>query len=363
VARRAAESSTGGWRTVCSTRRRRSSGKATYRSTSSPTSRTPRCTSPRSPGSPTAAAKHSEIAGLLGRSDSGLNHPLEVLQELRLIARVEDALRSRRPIYQLTEPVIWFQQLVIRPREATLAARRGLQVWRDCADTVAAKIYGPHLEDIARAWVLAHADARSLGGCVNEVRPATIACREHKAGHELDVVALSDLPHEPVRVLAIGEVKATEKPVGEGELTRLEHLRGLLPPDKVKGHVKLLLFARSGFTGELRQAGAKRDDVELIDLARLCITVTDGPLRAQPPAPGVTRGGRSGLACQRQRSKAARSLTPVSAWSARRSGRSGPGCRPPAAACPGTPGRPSCSAAACGAPGRPTARGGTAARW
>lgn len=215
------------------------------------------------------AAKRSEIAGLLGRPDTALSHPLAVLQELRLIARVEDALRPRRPIYQLTEPVIRFQQLVIRPREATLAARGGLQVWRDCADTVTAKIYRPHLEDIAREWVLAHADTQSLGGEVNQVRPATVACREHKAGHELDVVALSDLPHEPVRVLAIGEVKATEKPVGDAELTRLEHLRDLLPPDKVKGQVKLLLFTRTGFTRELRQTCATRDDVELVDLPRL----------------------------------------------------------------------------------------------
>ena len=73
--------------------------------------------------------------------------------------RVPRTRHSRRPVYQLTEPVIRFQQLVIRPREATLAARGGLQVWRDCADTVTAKIYGPHLEDLAREWVLAHADA------------------------------------------------------------------------------------------------------------------------------------------------------------------------------------------------------------
>jgi DNA-binding transcriptional ArsR family regulator len=215
------------------------------------------------------AAKRSEIAGVLGKSDSALNHPLAALQELRLIAKVEDALRSKRPIYQLTEPVIRFQQLVIRPREATLAARGGLRVWRDCADTVTSKIYGPHLEDMAREWVLTHADVESLGGWVNQVRPATIACRVHKAGHELDVVALSDLPYEPVRVRAIGEVKATEKPVGDGELTRLEHLRELLPPDRVNGRVKLLLFARNGFTKELERTSAGRDDVELIDLHRL----------------------------------------------------------------------------------------------
>lgn len=215
------------------------------------------------------AAKRSEIAGLLGRPDAALSHPLAVLQELRLISKVEDALRPRRPIYQLTEPIIRFQQLIIRPREATLAARGGAQVWRDVTDTVTSKIYGPHLEDLAREWTLMHTVPETLGGTVTGVRPATIACPEHKTGHEIDVVAQEDLPHEPTRLLAIGEAKATEKPVGDGELVRLEHLRELLPTDKVTGRVRLLLFSRSGFTRELRQGVASRDDIDLVDLDRL----------------------------------------------------------------------------------------------
>lgn len=215
------------------------------------------------------AAKRSEIAGLLGRPDAALSHPLAVLQELRLIARIEDALRPRRPVYQLTEPVIRFQQLVIRPREAILAARGGARVWADCADTVASKIYGPHLEDLAREWTLVHADEQTLGGPANQVRPATIACPQHKSGHELDVVALADLPHAPAKVLAIGEAKATGKPVGDGELARLDHLRELIPADKAETTVKLLLFSRSGFTSELRGTASGRADVELIDITRL----------------------------------------------------------------------------------------------
>lgn len=172
----------------------------------------------------------------------------------------------RRPIYQPTEPVIRFQQLIIRPREAILAARGGAQVWLEVADTVTSKIYGPHLEDLAREWTLLHASPETLGGTVTGAGPATIACPEHKTGHEIDVVAQEDLPHEPTRLLAIGEVKATEKPVGDGELTRLEHLRELLPASKVTDRVRLLLFSRSGFTRELRQGAASRDDIGLVDL-------------------------------------------------------------------------------------------------
>jgi uncharacterized protein len=213
------------------------------------------------------SAKRSEMAGLLGRSDASLRHPLAVLEELRLIRRHEDALRPRRPVYEIAEPVIRFSQLLIRPREATLAVRGGLKIWRESADTVASMIYGPHLETLAREWTLAHAAEATLGGAVNRVEPATVSCREHVTGHEIDVVAISDPPYEPARILAIGEAKATTKQMGVAELQRLDHLRALLPSDKAGGPIKLLLFSRNGFTAEVRRSD--RSDVELIDLERL----------------------------------------------------------------------------------------------
>lgn len=215
------------------------------------------------------AARRSEIAGLLQRPDAALAHPLSVLEELQLIARSEDALRARRPVYRIAEPIIRFHQLVIRPREAVLAARGGARVWRDVADTVTSKVYGPHLEDLVREWVLAYASESTVGGQANEARSAVVACAQHRAGHEIDVVAVEDLPGSSRKVLAIGEAKATEKPVGDGELARLDHLRELLPPSKAPGEVRLLLFSRSGFTKELTQSAGRRRDVELIDLDRL----------------------------------------------------------------------------------------------
>ncbi len=215
------------------------------------------------------AAKRSEIAGILQRPDAALAHPLTVLEELQLVTRSEDALRGRRPVYRLAEPVIRFHQLVIRPREAVLAARGGLRVWRDVADTITSKVYGPHLEDLVREWVLAHAGATTLGGIANQARSAVVACVEHRAGHEIDVVAIEDLPGSARKVLAIGEAKATEKPVGDGELARLDHLRELLPPSTASTQVRLLLFSRSGFTKELTESAGHREDVELIDLDRL----------------------------------------------------------------------------------------------
>lgn len=215
------------------------------------------------------ASRRSEIAGRLGRPDSSLSHALAVLEEVRLIERVEDALVAKRPVYRITEPVIRFHQLVIRPREAAIAGLGGDRVWPAVRDTVDAKIYGPHFEQLCREWTLVYAADADRGGFVNQVRAATIACREHRQGHEIDVVALSENSYEPTVIRAIGEAKSGTKPVGVSELERLVHLRDLLPSGKVGGPVRLLLFGRNGFTPALVRQAADRADVELVDMGRL----------------------------------------------------------------------------------------------
>ena len=75
-------------------------------------------------------------------------------------------------------------------------------------------------------------------------------------------------PGSPDAVLTIGEAKGTATPLSESELNRLEHLRDLIPDNRVDAPPRLLLFSRSGFTAGLRQA-AVRPDVELVDLMRL----------------------------------------------------------------------------------------------
>lgn len=215
------------------------------------------------------AARRGEIATALARPDSALSHPLAVLEHLCLVERVEDAFRRRRPIYRITEPIIRFHQLVIQPWAAPLAALGGEQVWFDVADTVGAKINGPHLEELARMWCLMHAATETLGGRANKVRSATLACPLHRQGHELDVVAIQDLPQQSSRVVAIGEVKATRGVLAQEQLTRIEHLRTLLPAERTPEPPRLLLFSRSGFTAGLRRTAQSRRDVELVDLPRL----------------------------------------------------------------------------------------------
>jgi hypothetical protein len=215
------------------------------------------------------ARKRSDIAKTLGRPDSALSHPLEMLERVRLVRKVDDAVRARRPVYQVTEPLVRLQHLIIRPFEARLVGRNRARVWADSQDTVAALIYGPHLEDLARSWCIEHAAPETLGGLPSRCEPAVIACREHKRNHELDVVVSADPPGEKSRILAIGEAKATNWLVGLNQLERLRHIRSLLPSDAIAGEPKLLLFSRQGFTPDLTAEALSHPDVALIDLHRL----------------------------------------------------------------------------------------------
>jgi hypothetical protein len=172
-------------------------------------------------------------------------------------------------VFRIAEPIVRLHQLLIQRHEPELVIGRAGRVWTENADTVAGKIYGPHFEDLAREWCFDHAEPETLGGTATRVRPTEIACREHKRGHELDIVVTESTSFTAERITAIGEAKGTTTAMDVPHLERLEHLRGLLPSAKVGRLVKLLLFARSGFTAELRRVADTRPDVELIDPARM----------------------------------------------------------------------------------------------
>lgn len=213
--------------------------------------------------------RRSEIAGALGRPSSALAHLLSGLQDIGLLEQAEDAIRDKRSVFRVAEPVVRLHQLLIQRHEPELVVGRAEQVWEENADTVAGKIYGPHFEELARQWCAEHAAPESLGGRPSWVRPTEIACREHRRGHELDVVVGQSPSFGTERITAIGEAKGTLTPVGLPHLERLEHLRSLLPAARVGAPPKLLLFARSGFTTDLRREAGRRADVELVDLARM----------------------------------------------------------------------------------------------
>ncbi|GAA1009109.1 hypothetical protein Aple_064210 [Acrocarpospora pleiomorpha] len=156
-------------------------------------------------------------------------------------------------------------RLLIQRHEPALVAGSAGHVWAGAEDTVTSKIYGPHFADLAREWCFDHAAPETLGGTATNVRPGEIRCREHRTGHEAHIVVTETTSFPSGRVIAIGAAEGTMTSMDLPQLHRLEHLRGLLPDAKTK----LLLFARAGFTPELRDVAAGRSDVELIDLERL----------------------------------------------------------------------------------------------
>ncbi len=146
--------------------------------------------------------RRGEIANELGRDTGGIHHTLAVLTDAHLVTPHEDAFHARRTSFTLAEPVLRLHQLVIRPQETRLSLRRGAEIWAELADTVSARIYGPHFENVARTWSLAYASAETLGGRASRVQPAAIRCPDSACparDHEIDTVAIEARPNEPDR--------------------------------------------------------------------------------------------------------------------------------------------------------------------
>lgn len=142
-------------------------------------------------------------------------------------------------------------------------------MWADSRETVESLVYGPHLEDLARLWCARHAADATLGGVATVVRPAVVACAEHRATHEIDLVVQDARAGRRDRIVAIGDVKARERPAGVDALERLDHLRARLPAAHVTTPPRLILVSAGGFSQALQRDARQRGDVELVDLERL----------------------------------------------------------------------------------------------
>lgn len=210
--------------------------------------------------------RRGQMAVAIGKSEGALTHPLTVLTQAGLVTAVHDGCKQKRTTYRVAEPVLRLHQLVVTPNESRLARHQADALWTEVADTISARIYGPHFEDICRSWCAEHASAATLGGRASKTGPTELACRKHGINHEIDVVVTQTQPNEPDRVVALGEAKWRTSAVDSGQLARLEHLRELLG---LGSETTLLLFSRHGFTPGLTTAAERRRDVQLVDLTRL----------------------------------------------------------------------------------------------
>lgn len=214
--------------------------------------------------------RRGQIASMIGRPETALAHPLTVLTSTQLVTRQEDALKAKRATFHLAEPILRFRQLVIEPNENRLIRRRASQVWEESADVVSSKILGPHFEELARQWA-EDASPATTGGRAGRVGSSVLDCAKCKKTHQIDVVVVEKVRNSEQQVIAIGEAKWRESPVGVAELNRLTHLCDLVSTKHASAPViNALLFSKSGFTdGIIRAAAASSDRVQLIDLERL----------------------------------------------------------------------------------------------
>lgn len=216
------------------------------------------------------STNQTAIARTLGREQRAVQHPLRALEETGFVVATADALRSRRPIYRIADPIVRFHHVVTRRDLARFEDRRTAEAWQDAQPRFRAHVLGPHFENLARDFTFQFASTSTLGGQVAAVGPAVVNDTGRRTQHEVDVVALEREESGSSRVLAIGEAKHTTSRRTVSDLTRLDELRLLIAKKQPSAMMsKLLLFSASGFDHNLRRTADQRSDVELIGFERL----------------------------------------------------------------------------------------------
>ena len=212
----------------------------------------------------------ASIASALGREQRAVQHPLRALEESGFVTRTDDALRARRPIYGLADPIVRFHHVVTRRDLSRFEERRTIEAWNDAQPRFSAHVLGPHFEDVAREFTFRYASAETVGGRIASVGPAVVNDATGRTQHEIDIVGLARENDGSERVLCIGEAKHTAAKRTTADLNRLEHIRSLVAakrPDAASA--RLLLFSANGFDRALLDTASRRADVDLIDLARI----------------------------------------------------------------------------------------------
>ncbi len=216
------------------------------------------------------ATSQGAIAQVLQREQRAVQHPIRALVDAGFVTATDDALRSRRPIYRIADPIIRFHHSVTRRDLARFEDRHTVAAWKDAQARFSTHVAGPHFEDIAREFAFRFASPDTLGGTAALVAPAVINDSKLRAQYELDIVVKGREQNGSLPILAIGEAKHTRAKRTLSDLTRLERIRDLVATkEHTAGAARLLLFSAHGFDANLQRVVVSRSDVELIDLKRL----------------------------------------------------------------------------------------------
>jgi AAA+ ATPase superfamily predicted ATPase len=210
------------------------------------------------------AVSAGAIANTVGKKVSNIAPALNRLVDAGFVMRLEDPIRSQRPMYALADSFLQFHYAVLEPHGALLRDRDPHESWSSRLQAVFdSQVRGPVFEEQARTWVRRFADHKTLA-VRDHIGPSGVSL-DGKV-HQLDVVVAADSSEPSERqVEAIGEAKSGEV-LTLSHLHRLERLRAALGPRAA--HSKLLLFGTSA-DANLRSESSGRADIELIDFDRL----------------------------------------------------------------------------------------------
>ena len=204
------------------------------------------------------------IASYIGRKSSDIAHPLNVLEDCGLIIKDEDAFRSGRAQYRITEPLITFYEAIMRPRWGDLEEGLGGLVWADSRQQFSSAVAGPHFESVCRDFA-ATRGREVFGRPVGRVAAGTVTDPAGRGQIEIDVAVLGPaVPGERRSVISLGEAKWGDT-MGMRHLVRLRRARDLLAVSGLDtSETVLACYARAGFDAELRAAAGS--EVVLADL-------------------------------------------------------------------------------------------------
>jgi AAA+ ATPase superfamily predicted ATPase len=205
------------------------------------------------------------IASYIGRKSADIAHPLNVLEDSSLIGKEEDAFRSGRAVYRITEPLITFYEAVMRPRWGDLEQGIGRQVWADSQQRFRSAVLGPHFEAVCRD--LAAARGRELfGRPVGQVASGAVAGETERGQIQIDVAVLGPAePGSPREVISLGEAKMG-KTMGVRHLARLQRARSVLGDKGFDtSQTVLACYSTAGFDADL-QGAASEANVLLADI-------------------------------------------------------------------------------------------------
>jgi AAA+ ATPase superfamily predicted ATPase len=209
------------------------------------------------------------IANHIGRKTNDLGHPLNVLEDAGLIRREGDAFQANRSHFQISEPLLSFYHVMMRPFWPQLTRAVGTdRIWKRERQRFAANILGPSFEELCREWVLRFAGDR-FGGWPAQVSPGIVNDPQLKKTQQVDVAVVGHAEKGQPPLLALGETKWNEV-MGIEHLERLIRVRDLVSGLKKYDttRTRLVCFSGAGFTVSLTEAAAdgKVDLVGLDDL-------------------------------------------------------------------------------------------------